>query len=111
LRSHRERQGRIGFDRIAADQLVFQTKNGKSPRRRNTHRAIQVQAVKLGLEGVGAHTLRHSCAGLLRSMNFSNEEIAPILRHSNSRTTAIMYGGLDEDTLSQIKSRAAEALS
>src|SRR6476646_5257492 len=87
------------FDRIGADRLVFVTKNGLSPGRRNVLRAIQAQAGKLGLEGVGAHSLRHSAAGLLRSAGLGDEAIAATLRHASVRVTQAVYGGMSPDDL------------
>jgi integrase len=116
LRAHRERQAKIGFDRIAPDRLVFVTRNGLSPGRRNCLRALQVQAAKLGIEGrdgepVGLHDLRHSLASTLRGLGWTNEQVAPILRHANARTTAMLYGGLSNDALVSIRAEAAAALS
>jgi integrase len=117
LRSHRERQARLGFERVGADRLVFVTRAGvRSPGRRNVLRAIQRSAERLGLrneagELLGAHDLRHSTAGLLRDAGMSDEDIAPVLRHSNSRTTSQMYGGRAEDAIRGVRERAAEALA
>jgi integrase len=117
LRAHRERQAKLGFERIAPDALVFVTRRGeRSPGRRNTLRAVQVAAKKLDLrneggELCGLHDLRHSTAGLLRAAGMSDEQIAPVLRHSNSRTTSQMYGGRSEDAIRRVRAKAAEALA
>lgn len=94
---------------------MFQTASGRSPGRRNSLRALQVQAEKLGLEGsdgqkLGLHDLRHSLASTLRGLGWVDEQIAPVLRHSNSRTTSAMYGGLSSDSLASIREAAAAAL-
>jgi integrase len=115
LRAHRDRQGRCGFDRIGADELVFQTRSGRSPGRRNALRAVQVAAARLDLrnadgELLGLHDLRHSTAGLLREAGLPDEEIAVALRHANARTTTVMYGGRDEGAKQAIRAKAAGAL-
>lgn len=111
LRAHRDRQARIGFERIGPEALVFVTRNGHSPGRRNLLRAIQTQAERLGLEGVGSHALRHSAAGLLRSAGLGDETIAATLRHSSTRVTQAVYGGMSPDDLTAIRQKAAAALS
>lgn len=111
LQAHRERQGKRGFDRIGENALVFQTPSGKSPGRRNVLRAVQVQAEKLGLDGLTVHSLRHSCAGLLRASGISDEDIAVSLRHSSSRVTSQMYGGRSEAHRARVRDAAKEALA
>jgi integrase len=111
LRAHRDRQARRGFDRIRPDALVFVTRNGHSPGRRNALRAVQVQAEHLGLGNLGLHDLRHSTAGLLREAGLPDEEVAVILRHSSARVTTAMYGGRSEEAREAVRQRAAEALA
>jgi integrase len=111
LRAHRDRQARKGFDRIAPDALVFVTRTGRSPGRRNALRAVQVAAEQLDLGNLGLHDLRHSTAGLLREAGLPDEEIAVVLRHSSARVTAIMYGGRSEEARQAVRQRAAEALA
>jgi integrase len=117
LRQHRDRVlRRRGFQAVAGDELVFATPTGRSPGRRNSLRAVQAAAGKIGLRGaegqpVGLHDLRHSCASLLRAAGLSDEEIAPYLRHASPRTTAMLYGGRDSDDLRAVRRRGAAALS
>jgi integrase len=101
---------------VQGDRLVFQTSSGRSPGRRNCLRALQAQAEYLGVEGrdgqpLGLHDLRHSLASTLRGLGWADERIAPILRHSNSRTPSAMYGGLSSDSLAAIREQAAAALA
>lgn len=111
LRAHRDRQARRGFERIQPEALVFQTRGGKSPGRRNVLRAVQNAADKLGLDRLTVHGLRHSAAGLLRSGGISDEDIAVSLRHASSRVTAVMYGSRSEEGLRAVRDRAREALA
>lgn len=102
LRAHRERQARLGFDRIRPDALVFQTRNGRSPGRRNVLRAVQAAARKAGLvpEGaqpVGCHDLRHSLAANAFTLGLTLPEVSRALRHANPQVTATTYSGLLED--------------
>ena len=91
LREHRDRIARRhGLGALAADRLVFVTRSGRSPGRRNVLRAVQNAAEKLGIEGadgqpLGCHDLRHSCAGLLRDAGLSDGEISLVLRHATAR--------------------------
>jgi integrase len=115
LRSHRERQAALGFERIGPDRLVFVTRGGqRSPGRRNVLRAVQAQAELLGLrnedgELCGLHDLRHSCAAILRGHGMSDEEIAVVLRHASSVVTRAIYGGWANADRSAVRARAAEA--
>jgi integrase len=116
LRSHRDRQARIGFDRIVADALVFQTRRGRPQSKRNALRAVQLVAARQGIEGsdgqpLGLHDLRHSTAGLLREAGLADEEIAVVLRHANARVTSTMYGSRSDEAKVAVRQRAAEALA
>jgi len=110
LRAHRDRQGRRGFDRIQPDALVFSTRSGRPVSRPNVLRAVQVQAEKLGLEGLTVHGLRHSCAGLLRDAGISDEDIAITMRHANSQVTSVMYGGRSDEAKAKVRTAARKAL-
>jgi integrase len=115
LRAHRDRQARIGFERVKPDALVFQTKHGKPQSKRNALRALQVVAERFGIEGsdgqpLGLHDLRHSTAGLLREAGMADEDIALVLRHANSRVTSVMYGSRSDDARRAVRERAAAAL-
>ena len=114
LRSHRERQARISFERVKPEQLVFQTRTGNPQSKRNALRAVQMVAERLGLrnaegELLGLHDLRHSTAGLLREAGLPDEEIALVLRHANVRTTSVMYGSRSDEGRA-VRERAAAAL-
>jgi integrase len=111
LRAHRDRQARKGFERIRPNALVFVTRSGRSPGRRNVLRAVQVVAKQLGLGNLGLHDLRHSAAGLLREAGMPDEEIAVILRHSSAKVTTALYGGRSDEAQQAVRQRAAEALA
>jgi integrase len=69
--------------------------------RRNALRAVYAAGHAAGLnpdgvEKVGLHDLRHSCAGLLFAANVPAPTIAAILRHADVRTTLTVYAGLVE---------------
>jgi integrase len=116
LRAHRDREAQRGFERIGAKALVFQTRNGNPQSKRNALRAVQVSADRLGLrnaegELLGLHDLRHSTAGLLREAGLPDESIALVLRHSDVRTTSVMYGGRPDEARKAVRERAAAALA
>jgi hypothetical protein len=48
-----------------------------------------------------------SLASTLRGLGSTNEQVASILRHASSRTTAMLYGGLPNDTIVSIREQAA----
>ena len=116
LRAHRDRQAKVGFERIQAEALVFVTRSGRSPGRRNALRAVQVQAELLDLrnadgELLGLHDLRHSTAGLLRTAGLSDEEIAVVLRHKDARVTTLLYGSRSDEARQSVREKAASALA
>jgi integrase len=113
LRAHRSNQAARDLSFINADALVFQTRTGKSPGRRNALRAVQTAAQNAGLnrEGqqpVGLHDLRHSAAGLAFAALPLNE-VSRLLRHANPRVTSTVYGGLSDDAAAVIGEKLANA--
>jgi integrase len=116
LRAHRDRQARLGFERVKPEALVFQTSRGRPQSKRNALRAVQLIAERLGLRNVdgellGLHDLRHSAAGVLREAGMADEEIALVLRHANSKVTSVMYGSRSDEAKVAVRRAAAEALS
>jgi len=112
LKAHRERQGRLGFSRIAQDALVFQTLTGRPQSRRNALRAVNVASeradlVPEGAEFVGPHDLRHSFAAYAFSIGLTPPEIARAMRHSNSRVTMMVYAGLAGDAVEDLGTKLA----
>jgi integrase len=92
---------------VRRDALIFRTRNGLSPGRRNAHRAISRAAVKAGLvpegaEPVGVHDLRHSLASAALASGCTLAETARLLRHSHPGITARVYAGLAGDSLTRI---------
>jgi integrase len=112
LRSHRNRQAERGLERVRADALVFQTRTGSSPGRRNVLRAVQRAADKVGLntdgaEPIGLHDLRHSTAGLAFE-SLALNEVSRLLRHANPRVTTAVYGGISDDAAASIGAKLAD---
>jgi integrase len=61
-------------------------------------RVIEAVAAKVGLEGVGVHTLRHSIAvGWLES-GIHIKAVADLLGHSSTSITGDIYGRTTDDT-------------
>jgi len=112
LRAHRERQGRLGFARIAQDALVFQTATGRPQSRRNALRAINVASERAGLVGdgqehVGCHDLRHSLAANAFALGLSPVEVSKLLRHANPQVTLTVYAGLAGDHVEALSAKLA----
>jgi integrase len=108
LRRHRLREE--GAGRFDEHGLVFRTRGGRSPGRRNAHRAVARAAVKAGLvppgaEPVGVHDLRHSFASMLLENGMSLAETSRLLRHSNVAVTATIYAGLSDAALARLGDR------
>jgi integrase len=94
LQAHRRRVG-LDLRRVRPDALLFPHD------RRNALRAVYTAGDRAGLnpagvEKIGLHDLRHSCAGLLFAANVPAPTIAAILRHADVRTTLTVYAGLVE---------------
>jgi integrase len=92
LLAHREREARLGFDRIQPDALVFKTTGGRPLHRRNILRAIRREG------GCRVHDLRHSFVAATFSAGVPVNEAAAVARHSSPRTTLLMYGGVSGGT-------------
>lgn len=94
LSQHRTTQKRERLQ--AANQwvksdLVFATPLGGPTDPRNVLRTIQEAATRLGLEGVGAHTLRHSVATMLLEGGAHAKLVADVLGHSDPGLTLRVY--------------------
>jgi integrase len=102
-----------GLPFVHPDALVFQSRHGKSPGRRNILRAVQTAAAAAGLnpegaEPVGLHDLRHSAAGLAFD-SLALNEVSRLLRHANPRVTTAVYGGINDDAATAIGNKLAQA--
>ena len=109
LKAHRTREAARGFQRVKPDALVFQTRTGQAQHRKNVLRAIYASGDDAGLNGegvqpVGCHDLRHSCAGLLLAAGTPLPKVAAVLRHADTRTTAEVYAGLVESARAELTS-------
>ena len=62
-----------------------------------------------GVEKIGCHDLRHSCAGLLFAAGMSAPRVAAVLRHADTRTTLTAYAGLIETDRAELRSDLAIA--
>jgi len=118
LKAHRGRQARLGFDRIAASALVFQTLTGHPQSRRNALRAINRAGEKAklqpeGAQPIGAHDLRHSCATYLREeLGLRIKDVSGFLRHANESVTLQVYDGrlgTDEEQAVELGDKIARA--
>jgi integrase len=102
-----------GLAFVQPDALIFQTRTGKSPGRRNILRAVRTAATAAGLnpegaEPVGLHDLRHSAAGLAFE-SLALNEVSRLLRHANPRVTTTVYGGINDDAAAAIGNKLTNA--
>jgi integrase len=93
LKAHRSRLAGNGLHLTRPDALLF------TQHRRNVRRAVYRAGDDAGLnpdgvERIGCHDLRHSCAGLLFAAGMSAPTVASVLRHADNRTTLETYAGL-----------------
>ena len=85
-------------DRLAAgarwanpDRLVFTTRVGSPLHPSNVRRALQIVAIKAGLEHMHPHLLRHAAASLMSDAGVRLEDIADTLGHRSVTITADIY--------------------
>lgn len=102
LRDHRTRLAERGLHLTRPDALVF------TQTRRNVLRAVNRAGDNAGLnpegiEKVGCHDLRHSCAGLLFAAGVTAPTVAAVLRHADTRTTLTTYAGLVETNRTELR--------
>ena len=110
LRRHQAAQATLDATRVRPEALVFQTRSGKSPGRRNVHRAVAHAAQKTGLvppgaQPVGPHDLRHSFAAFALEGGLSLVETSRLLRHANASITGSIYAGLTDPALARLTSK------
>jgi integrase len=113
LRAYRGRQAKKSLTLVRADALIFQTRGGKSPGRRNVLRAVQTAATNAklnpkGAEPIGLHDLRHSAAGVAFE-SLALNEVSRLLRHANPRVTTAVYGGLSDEAAAGIGEKLKNA--
>jgi integrase len=102
LREHRSRLAGRGLHLTRPDAQVF------TQHRRNVLRAVHRAGADGGLnpagvQKIGCHDLRHSCAGLLFAAGMSAPTVAAVLRHADTRTTLTTYAGLVESDRADLR--------
>jgi len=112
LRAHRVRQLQ---ERLHAGSewrehgLVFCSHTGTPLDPRNALRSLQAIAVRVGLPGVGLHTLRHSAASALISAGVHMKVVQEVLGHSSYAITADVYAHVGVTQQRDAADRLAEA--
>jgi integrase len=102
LKAHRSRLAGIGLRLTGPDAPLF------TQHRRNVLRALYRAGDAAGLnpegvEKIGCHDLRHSCAGLLFAAGAPAPTVAAVLRHADTRTTLTTYAGLVETNRAELR--------
>jgi integrase len=72
--------------------LVFTTELGRVVEPRNLLRVVEAAAKRIGLDGVGAHTLRHSAATAWLESGVHIKQVSDLLGHSSVAITGDVYG-------------------
>jgi integrase len=72
--------------------LVFTTDLGHVVEPRNLLRVVEAAAKRIGLDGVGAHTLRHSAATAWLESGVHIKQVSDLLGHSSVAITGDVYG-------------------
>ena len=78
------------------DSFVFADPTGKPMSPNTLSTAARKIAVKAGLPHVHLHSLRHWAASLALANDASLQEVQEFLGHSTIRTTADVYGHLED---------------
>jgi integrase len=83
--------------------LMFTTDLGNTVDPRNLLRVVEAAAKRIGLNGVGAHTLRHSAATAWLEAGVHIKQVSDLLGHSSVAITGDVYGhGSDQSARAAI---------
>jgi integrase len=83
--------------------LVFTTDLGHVVEPRNLLRVVEAAAKRIGLDGVGAHTIRHSAATAWLEAGVHIRQVSDLLGHSSVAITGDVYGhGSDQSARSAV---------
>ncbi|MGB0972043.1 MAG: tyrosine-type recombinase/integrase [Mycobacterium sp.] len=85
-------------DQWTATDMVFSTELGTMVDPRNLLRTVELAAKKAKIEGVGAHTMRHSAAVAWLESGVHIKAAADLLGHSSIAITGDLYGHTSDDT-------------
>lgn len=92
-----EEQLRAGSAWGGHQDMVMTTELGTMVDPRNLLRVVQVAAKAADLEGVGAHTLRHSAATTWLEAGVHVKAVADLLGHGSIAVTGDLYGHTTDD--------------
>ena len=94
LRCHRARMAELGLQHVTPGPGLHHDPSDGAP---EPLRAGDLAGLNAdGVERIGCHDLRHSCAGLLFAAGRLAPEVASMLRHADSRVTLMVYAGIVE---------------
>ena len=85
-------------DQWTDTNMVFATELGTMVDPRNLLRTVELAAKKAKIEGVGAHTMRHSAAVAWLESGVHIKAAADLLGHSSISITGDLYGHTSDDT-------------
>ncbi|RRR47855.1 site-specific integrase [Mycolicibacter terrae] len=93
----KEERLRLGPSWGGRHDMVFTTEMGTLVSPRNILRVVENAAKAAGLEGVGAHTLRHSAATAWLEAGVHIKAVADLLGHGSIAVTGDLYGHTSQD--------------
>jgi integrase len=89
---------------------VFATEFGRPQDPRNALRPVQVAAKRLGFEGVGLHTLRHSAASVMLIAGMPLTTVSHVLGHTSPAETGSVYSHVSPDVAREALERLSAEL-
>jgi integrase len=104
--AERSRAGSVWMD----TGYVFTTETGRAQDPRNALRAVQTAAKRLGLEGVGLHTLRPSAASVMLVAGVPLTTVSEVLGHASISVTGDIYSHVSPDVSREALDSLSRAL-
>jgi integrase len=89
---------------------VFATEFGGPHDPRNALRAVQTTAKRLGMNGVGLHTLRHSAASMMLTGGVPLTTVSEVLGHASVAVTGDVYSHVSPNVDREALDSLSEAL-
>ena len=109
-RAQQAQERRVAGDQWTDTGVVFATELGTMVDPRNLLRTVELAAKKARIEGVGAHTMRHSAAVAWLEGGVHIKAAADLLGHSSISITGDLYGHTSDDTAKAAVDQLGQAL-
>lgn len=109
-RTQQAQERRVAGNQWTDTGVVFATELGTMVDPRNLLRTVELAAKKAKIEGVGAHTMRHSAAVAWLEGGVHIKAAADLLGHSSISITGDLYGHTSDDTAKAAVDQLGQAL-